>query len=625
MKKYISITASLVVGTMLVVPQFAYGNTDAPKKPVQMTSIMPVETAKKFSPSVSRTIAGNYWTELVQYNGKTESTTHDYLLDDVYPSGLLTPEQSRFHWFGRADSNDLTNQVSDGLLQFPSVGINTKANNLTPTSLGNDMFNGYIKLLDPTNVPNIKNGESPIGGYTSINRDFMKKIGIEDENTNYLRGVKDFNIRGDISMNNDTGASSIPEIQENTDATLSFSLNMSLFRRFMNNSALSDVSTVQDANNAQNSWDNPFNSFWKTAYIDSDAEILMTLDLPSEVSVDDNTKYSITGLTGFTVKADKLTNNRLTVHIRKDAGEPQSFVDFYKALNKIENVSLSISNIKIGNAPSDDKTLKITGHAYGMLDTLMSGSKDNFTAKTKNSEDFIRKLMIFSAEQSNEGRDANAEKDKNSNLTKPNLITFSFRVKKPETYSVTYSVTYSFKSGTSEKSLPAEVTALLPATTSGHTNGENITPAQPSKTSVDIKDKDGKKLGTWNFAGWSPTSATINNADVSFVGTWNFTPVTEPKPGPNTPPIPGYPYNPETPEITDTPVTPETPEEESQEEPQKSENKQESSQTEQSNKQQILKKTGVNIAFIAIFAIFIVLSATLMRRIRNNQQIKHLH
>lgn len=47
MKKYISITASLVVGTMLVVPQFAYGTTDAHKKTVQMTSIMPVETAKK--------------------------------------------------------------------------------------------------------------------------------------------------------------------------------------------------------------------------------------------------------------------------------------------------------------------------------------------------------------------------------------------------------------------------------------------------------------------------------------------------------------------------------------------------------------------------------------------------
>lgn len=532
MKKYISITASLVVGTMLVVPQFAYGNTDAPKKPVQMTSIMPVEAAKKFSPSVSRAIAGNYWTELVPYNGKTESTTHDYLLDDVYPSGLLTPEQSRLHWFGRADSDDLTSQVSDGLLQFPSVGINTKANNLTPTSLGNDMINGYIKLLDPTNVP--KKGESPIGGYTSINKDFMKTIGIEDENTNYLRGVNDFNIRGDISMNNDTGASSIPEIQENTDATLSFSLNMSLFRRFMNNSALSDVSTVQNANNAQKSWDDPYNSFWKTAYIDSDAEILMTLDLPSEVSVDDNTKYSITGLTGFTVKADKLTNNRLTVHIRKDAGKPQSFVDFYKALNKIENVSLSISNIKIGNAPSDDKTLKITGHAYGMLDTLISDSKDRFTATNKDRESFIRKLMIFSAEQSDEGRDANAEKDKNSNLTKPNLITFSFRVKKPE---------------------------------------------------------------------------------------------TEPKPSPNTPPIPDHPYNPEAPETPGTPATPGTPgtpgtPEAPGEEPQKSEDKQKIGQT---SKQQILEKTGANIEFIAIFAMLLVLFATLLRRIRNkNQQIKHL-
>lgn len=578
---------------------------------------------KKFSPSVSRAIAGNYWTELVPYKGKTESTTHDYLLDDVYPSGLLTPEQSRLHWFGRADSNDLTNKASDGLLQFPSVGINTKANNLTPTSLGNDMFNGYIKLLDPTNVPNIKNGESPIGGYTSINKDFMRAIGIEDENTNYLRGVNDFNIRGDISMNNDTGTSSIPEIQENTDATLSFSLNMSLFRRFMNNSALSDVSTVQNAKDAQKSWDDPFNSFWKTAYIDSDAEILMTLDLPSEVSVDDNTKYSITGLTGFTVKADKLTNNRLTVHIRKDAGKPQSFVDFYKALNKIENVSLSISNIKIGNAPSDDKTLKITGHAYGMLDTLMSGSKDNFTAKNKNSEGFIRKLMIFSAEQSDEGRDANAEKGKDSKPTKPNLITFSFKIKEPETYSVTYS----FKSGTSEKSLPTEVTDLLPASTSGHNNGENITPAQPSKTSVDIKNKDGKKLGTWNFAGWSPTSATINNADVSFVGTWNFTPVKEPNPGPNTPPIPDHPHDPETPDKPDTLVTPKNPnkqQEELQTKQVSPEPNTGAAQTEKSENQQILAKTGVNTVFIAIFAIFMLLLAASLRKILPRQQIKHL-
>jgi len=78
-----------------------------------------------------------------------------------------------------------------------------------------------------------------------------------------------------------------------------------------------------------------------------------------------------------------------------------------------------------------------------------------------------------------------------------------------------YNIVYSFVSGTSNMSLPAEVTALLPGAAKA-TDHTAVTAAQPSASTVDVAD------GTWTFTGYDADSKTISGADITFTGTWTF-------------------------------------------------------------------------------------------------------
>ncbi|WP_060786715.1 SHIRT domain-containing protein [Gardnerella vaginalis] len=594
MKKYRAFIA-LLLASILVTPSIAY--------------CVP-ETVK---PADNKVDDDYYWAKLSDYTPSNSS-----FKINKYPTGLLKPENSKNNWFTPpTDSADSSYTTTGNVSGLPVT------NNISSTD--------YWKTNDVCSPKNAGSSLNTLEEYKSKNIDLV--CAADSPNPN---------IYGDLSIGNDTGNKSIPEFKDGSKVNLNFSLNMRTFRESYNSSLLLEKQPIWVDSNTKISGTNHSDTGEEALvnwYFANDAELMFVLNLPKEAKVDNSTKYSITGLgeKKFNNPVATSTSNNdgtttLTIKVRKKDATPITYKDLTIAINSIENVSLKIENVTLSRKDSNDKPARITGYAYGMLDMLASPNKDsvvkpsanqNTTGNNNNQVFIARTNYLFAAKQSDEGRDANAEKGKDSKPTKPNLITFSFKVKKPETYSVTYS----FKSGTSEKSLPAEVTALLPASTSGHNNGVNITPAKPSKTSVDIKDKDGKKLGTWNFAGWSPTSAIINNADVSFVGTWNFTPVEEPNPGSNTPPIPDHPHDPETPDKPDTPVTPKNPnkpQEELQTKQVSPEPNTGAAQTEKSEDQQILAKTGVNTVFIAIFAIFMLLLAASLRKILPRQQIKHL-
>ena len=96
-----------------------------------------------------------------------------------------------------------------------------------------------------------------------------------------------------------------------------------------------------------------------------------------------------------------------------------------------------------------------------------------------------------------------------------------------------FKVLYEFKSLTTDKELPEEVTALLPKDPAGYGRDTDIKAIAPAKTEVKV---DG---GTWTFKGFDKDSkkATMENADgdgnVKFTGTWEFTP-KDPDPLPST-------------------------------------------------------------------------------------------
>ena len=81
-----------------------------------------------------------------------------------------------------------------------------------------------------------------------------------------------------------------------------------------------------------------------------------------------------------------------------------------------------------------------------------------------------------------------------------------------------YQATYSFVSATSDKALPAVITALTPSDSATYVNGASVSAQQPAQTTYTDSVND----GTWTFKGYDAASAVINKANVSFVGKWEF-------------------------------------------------------------------------------------------------------
>lgn len=79
-----------------------------------------------------------------------------------------------------------------------------------------------------------------------------------------------------------------------------------------------------------------------------------------------------------------------------------------------------------------------------------------------------------------------------------------------------YIVSYEFKSA-SDKGLPKEITALLPAPEQKK-HGEKVTPPEPDETRIEAEEQK----GIWLFKGWSPKEVDSIKANQKFVGTWKF-------------------------------------------------------------------------------------------------------
>jgi len=98
-------------------------------------------------------------------------------------------------------------------------------------------------------------------------------------------------------------------------------------------------------------------------------------------------------------------------------------------------------------------------------------------------------------------------------LSEPSRI--HFRVFVTDDLPQPRTVHYVFESGTAEHTLPADVTALLPADES-ILSGTTVTPS-----SAFSPVRDG--VGQWTFSGWTPDSIALSESDVTFTGIWNWT------------------------------------------------------------------------------------------------------
>ena len=78
-------------------------------------------------------------------------------------------------------------------------------------------------------------------------------------------------------------------------------------------------------------------------------------------------------------------------------------------------------------------------------------------------------------------------------------------------------VQYEFTSATEGKSLPTEVTSLLPSDTKDYYTGETVTAQTITSEEVNVDE------GTWKFNGWDATSKIMTDTGITFTGSWSFT------------------------------------------------------------------------------------------------------
>ena len=79
-----------------------------------------------------------------------------------------------------------------------------------------------------------------------------------------------------------------------------------------------------------------------------------------------------------------------------------------------------------------------------------------------------------------------------------------------------YKVSYKFESTTAGRTLPAEVTNLLPTDANEYVDNDVVTATQPAKTEVTVAS------GKWVFKGYAANSQTVNGSNVEFVGKWEY-------------------------------------------------------------------------------------------------------
>ena len=86
----------------------------------------------------------------------------------------------------------------------------------------------------------------------------------------------------------------------------------------------------------------------------------------------------------------------------------------------------------------------------------------------------------------------------------------------------TYKVSYKFISVTEGKTLPAEVTALLPTDKKRYRNNSTVDAKQPAQTKVTVGNE------TWEFVGYEENQQIANGKDVQFIGKWKVSESSNP-------------------------------------------------------------------------------------------------
>ena len=248
----------------------------------------------------------------------------------------------------------------------------------------------------------------------------------QDEIKNPVDKLK---VYGDLRLKDAKDSKAVGELDPGNKLNLDFSVNIPWFKRYLNGWTL-NYTRVGGMNDAD--VEKFHNSYGKV-----DAGFAFTLDIPDGVEVANDASATISGIKGFSPSVTKTNDGKtLIVTLKKDnPGTTQKWQDIISEVKNVDtsNIMISVTGLSVKKTATEGKQYRIRGTVSGFYD-FVNSLTENFVKATTAREDNCanRNYFFFAAEQSDAGRDAAAPQDK------PNLISYTFKVKAPEQNTVTF-------------------------------------------------------------------------------------------------------------------------------------------------------------------------------------------
>lgn len=264
-----------------------------------------------------------------------------------------------------------------------------------------------------------------------------------DFKTDFIRERYELNVYGDLSVNNDTQRTSIKRITRGSNLDISLSVDLSNLYKWHNTILWGNINGVSNA----------FGWYLKgeAAIRGLDSQLVFVLNIPKGISLTDDANIELLGLDSFEREAlsteeeselkelneQNTDSKKIVIKYRRKqnlANNQQSGVNYeeiagrkyFDNYRKINDVTLKISGAKLDADAPSNQDLKITASVVGMYDEYRKVRDDIFNKYSKKAvgdyNNGAKSYYFFAAKQSDEGRDAAADRDK------PNLISYTFNV-----------------------------------------------------------------------------------------------------------------------------------------------------------------------------------------------------
>jgi len=431
------------------------------------------KTDKYDTKTAEEVIRDTYWANLEE--GSVKGKFRNLILDDRGVDVIIEKGQNKSSQLLEMVAKDLRGSISKGV--FPKYLLKPNETALKDLPIDVDQFWDVQNLLS-TGITDSNLGVmdsatymlSSLGyhlGDTVIiegSRDYGKNASdpISDKVNPYkfkesdlisqdeINNPKKLTVYADIKKTGDSDSSAIGTFEQEEEVKLDFLLKGDWIKRFVMGYTLNITREYENEEMVK--------GIFERMYGMIDSQLVYTIDIPNEVEVK-NPSAKISGLDGFKVTTDvkdESGNKKLVVSLRLDESIQGKKLKWSETIEKIKkldtsNPVLSISGLYVKSTVNPDTKVTLKASLGGYVDWATKGlaqgmyykankpvgsenpdSWDDYTYEPDLSryddtyEAYNRTYLYFVGKQSDAGRDQATPADK------PNLISYTFKVKKKE-------------------------------------------------------------------------------------------------------------------------------------------------------------------------------------------------